>query len=279
MPDINYPIAGVIGQPITHSLSPLLHHYWLAKMNLFGRYEARDIAVDDINFFFDDLRQAEVGWVGCNVTLPHKIAALENCDSLSPTAKKIGAVNTITLRDKKLYGDNTDGFGFIKNLESWQDFRDSKKSCAVILGAGGAARGVIYGLQALGYQHIVVINRTLDKLQNLQKDFGVIIAGINDIKKYLDEANILVNATSLGLAGEDVPIDFKKLPKGILLHDIIYGATPTPFLKKGRQFGFATRDGLDMFIYQAVIGFKQWFHSDKNPPIDDELRQYLLSCR
>ncbi|MDI9314021.1 MAG: shikimate dehydrogenase [Hydrotalea sp.] len=273
----NFPVAGVIGHPITHSLSPALHNHWLKKMGLPGRYESRDVAPADCARFFADLRNGKVGWVGCNVTLPHKIVALDHCDVLSDAAKKIGAVNTIIVRNGKLHGDNTDWLGFSENLLSWAAFRAVPKNRAVVIGAGGAARGVIYGLQQLGFGDIIVVNRTVEKLQDLRDDFGIAVDSLASLPKHIGAANLLVNATSLGLKGEMLPVDFTTLPRGILLHDIIYGAHLTHFLTTGKEFGFAVKDGLGMLIHQGIPGFKAWFKTDKNPPVDDDLRHYLLS--
>ncbi len=246
-----------------------------------GRYEARDIAPEQAKVFFDELRAGSIGWVGCNVTLPHKIIAMENCDDVTAAAKKIGAVNTIVVRDKKLYGDNTDWLGFVNNLQSWPAFSSAKKNRAILLGAGGAARGVIYGLQYLGFKELVVANRSVEKLVDIKKDFHATVIDFSQLGDYLPTSNIVINATSVGLQEGDasLPIDFAQLPKDILLHDIIYGKNLTAFLTKGKESGFAVKDGLDMLIHQAIPGFQQWFNTHATPPIDNELRQYLLDYK
>lgn len=268
--------ACIIGQPIAHSLSPLLHSYWLQKAGIKGRYDAIEIEKSEVKLFLEHL--AERGYQGCNVTIPHKLAAYELCDDLSPAAHKIQAVNTIIVQSNgRLLGDNSDWSGFSNNLNSYSEFQTLPKHTAILLGAGGAARAIIYGLQKLGFKKIVVISRDPRKLYNWQEEFPIIVGDWSELDWYFSHANLLVNSTALGLNGEQLPIDFDQLPNDILLHDIVYRPLWTPFLLEGKKRGFKTIDGLGMLMHQAVLGFMAWFKPQQPPSINNELRQYLIS--
>lgn len=272
-------LAGVIGWPIAHSLSPTLHNYWLRLLgrDQSCRYESRAVAIGDVNNFFMQLAEGRVGWVGCNVTLPHKLAALAACQNLTTAATAIGAVNTITVVAGELHGDNSDAYGFIKNMESWPAFITAGHERAVVLGAGGAARAIVYGLRQLRFTTIVVVSRRPQDLKDWHDRWGVVLSDWSSLPDHLVDANIVINTTPLGLKGESLPFDLSLLPSTVLVHDIIYGQEPTPLLVACAAQGLAVRDGLDMLIHQAVVGFKQWFGVTCDPPIDDNLRRHLLS--
>jgi shikimate dehydrogenase len=279
------PIAGVIGQPIAHSLSPLIHGTWLKRFGLPGRYERREIAPDR---FQEDVRSllTQQGWVGMNVTLPHKQAAFNFCECLDDAARRLGAVNTmVTLPDGRIEGRNTDLYGFRTNLETAPGWSETGRGMALVLGAGGAARAVIAALQDLGFAKIYIANRSLDRAQELaanlsQNDpdtlYPVAWAGISDL---LPSCDLLVNTTSLGMVGQPpLHLDLDPLPQSAFVTDIVYKPLETDLLAQARARGNATVDGLGMLLYQAIPGFQAWFNPPTPPVVDQALRDIVLGA-
>jgi shikimate dehydrogenase len=266
--------ACVIGWPVTHSLSPVLHHYWLRHYGIEGAYTAEEVQAARLPVFLKSMEKE--GFSGCNVTLPHKEAVIPYLDSVDATAKAIGAVNTIIVKDGQLHGTNTDAFGFMENIRQSVSL-EGKKQKAVVLGAGGAARAVVYALVQEGFAAITLINRTEQKAKALQEQFGNRI----DVKAWeqredaLADADLLVNTTSLGLKGkEQLPIQLEQLPKSAIVNDIIYNPLHTPLLQVAARRGNVTVNGLGMLLYQAVPAFEAWFL--KRPQVDGALRQYMV---
>lgn len=252
--------AFVIGHPIKHSRSPLIHGGWLAQHGIDGSYEAIDVAPAELPAFVERLRQGE--FAGGNVTIPHKEAVFALCDSVDPLATTIAAVNTLVARDGKVHGFNTDFMGFLGNLDQnapgWADGLNR----AIVLGAGGAARAVLVALRERGVPEIVLLNRTPEKAEALAREIaGPFVPGaLADFARYAPGAGLVVNTTSIGMHDtrfED--LNLRLLPKTALVTDIVYVPLVTPLLTDARALGFRTVDGLGMLLHQAVPGFEAWF--------------------
>ncbi|WP_412564857.1 shikimate dehydrogenase [Thalassobius sp. MITS945101] len=270
------PLAGVIGSPIAHSKSPRLHGHWLRKLGLPGHYVPMDVAPEDFEQVLRSLPKA--GFVGVNVTVPHKEAALKVADVVTDRATLIGAANTlIFLEDGRIHADNTDGFGFIENLRQNAPDWDAKAGPAAVLGAGGAARAILASLLDAGAPEILLSNRTRARAEALQSDFGSKINVIDWVQagNMLEDAATVVNTTSLGMLGHPelrVPLD--GLQKGALVTDLVYNPLQTRLLREAEEMGCVTVDGLGMLIHQAVPGFERWF--GKRPEVDADIRAVLL---
>lgn len=251
--------AFVIGHPIAHSRSPLIHRQWLSEHNIAGSYDAIDIAPADLHAFFERLRTGE--FAGGNVTIPHKQAVFALCDSIDPLAATIGAVNTLVVRDGKVHGTNTDYLGFLGNLDAGAPGWDRPARPAIVLGAGGAARAV---LVALKNRHIPVflLNRTRATADSLANELGgaITTGALSDFNGLAPQAGVVVNTTSIGMHGSRFDdFDLSALPATALVTDIVYAPLETPLLADARSQGLATVDGLGMLLHQAVPGFQAWF--------------------
>ncbi|WP_270725204.1 shikimate dehydrogenase [Shimia sp. Alg240-R146] len=271
------PLAGVIGDPIAHSKSPVLHGHWLREMGLPGHYIPLEVKADDLG---DVLRaMPKMGFVGCNVTIPHKERVMQFVDQITDRATLIGAVNTLIFRDDgTILGDNTDGYGFIENLRQNAPDWEPKSGPAVVLGAGGAARAVVASLLDAGVPEILLTNRTRVRSDKLREDFGarVKVAEWVQAGNILEEANTLVNTTSLGMAGKAelrVPLD--GLRAETLVTDLVYTPLRTPLLEAASAKGCQTVDGLGMLLHQAVPGFERWF--GRRPTVDLATRRAVLA--
>ena len=260
--------AFVIGNPIEHSLSPALHGLWLKELGINGKYEAIDCPPRYLAKTIKKL--AEDGYQGGNVTIPHKEKVMLLCDEIDDLAKQVGAVNTLEFKNGKIIGRNTDVEGFINNV-SRETFSPQGKK-ALILGAGGAARAVILGLQNAGCD-ITISNRTLAKAQKLATEFGCEILEWQD-RNELSKFDILVNTTSLGMEnGPPLEINLDLLPKSALVTDIVYNPQKTELLSQAEKLGLNIVEGLGMLIYQAVAGFEIWF--GQKPNVSRETFKYL----
>jgi shikimate dehydrogenase len=269
---LSIPKAFVVGHPIRHSRSPLIHGHWLAEHGLAGSYERVDVAPEDFEPFFRGF--AERGFRGGNVTIPHKEAAFRLADETTGRARRLEAVNTVWIEDGRIHGDNTDVTGFIANLD--QVLGPWRAGTALVLGAGGASRGVIAGLLERGVRKIVVANRTGGKAQELVRFAPGRIepAAWRDIRSRLVEADLLVNTTSCGMAGHPpLDVDLAPLPAHAAVADIVYVPLETPLLKEARARGFRAVDGLGMLLHQAVPGFARWF--GVTPRVTPELRALI----
>jgi shikimate dehydrogenase len=265
--------AFIIGSPISHSLSPHLHGFWLEEYDIDGSYEALNVPPEYLVKTVKKL--AEKGYVGGNVTIPHKEKVLMICDEVDPLARKVGAVNTLVFNGTKITGYNTDVFGFLENLRSaGVDF--SKIKNALVIGAGGASRAVICGLKENNIE-VTLTNRTQDNAIKLATEFGTKVVDWNEKDADLSGFDLVINTTSLGLKGEStLDINLATLPKTAVVHDIVYNPLQTEFLKQANALGLKTVDGLGMLLYQAVPGFEKWF--GKHPTVTPELREHLLKC-
>ncbi|MBL8574708.1 MAG: shikimate dehydrogenase [Hyphomicrobiaceae bacterium] len=269
------PHAGVIGWPISQSRSPLIHRYWLRQHDLAGSYERIPVAPADIVPFLSTLRQQDL--VGCNVTVPHKEAAFAAARRLDPVAKAVGAVNTLWFDGDTLCGGNTDAPGFLANLDQRAPGWSHASGRAVVLGAGGAARAVIWALIDRGFK-VAIVNRTLARAEDLASRFGAdsTAHAWADLGALLPAARLLVNTTSLGMAGkDDGEIDLTGLPIDALVTDIVYVPLITPLLAAARARGNRIVDGLGMLLHQAAPGFEHWF--GVRPSVTAELRQLILA--
>ncbi|MBN9362271.1 MULTISPECIES: shikimate dehydrogenase [unclassified Devosia] len=253
--------AFVIGHPIKHSRSPLIHGSWLAEHGIDGSYEAIDVAPDALPAFIERLRQGE--FVGGNVTIPHKEAVFALCDSVDPLARTIGAANTLVRQpDGRIHGFNTDYMGFLGNLDQNAPGWAAGLGRAVVLGAGGAARAILVALREQGVPEIVLLNRTPEKAAALAREIGgpFIAGGLTDYADYAAGAGLLVNTTSIGMHDTRFEaLDLGLLPGTALVTDIVYVPLTTPLLADARALGLRTVDGLGMLLHQAVPGFAAWF--------------------
>ena len=270
------PLAGVIGSPIGHSKSPKLHGHWLKKYGLPGFYIPMEVAPDNLETVLRTLPKA--GFVGANITVPHKEAALEIADLVTDRATLIGAANTLIFReDGKIHADNTDGYGFIENLRQGAPEWDPKAGPAVVLGAGGAARAILTSLLNAGVPEILLSNRTSLRAEALQQEFGTRIRVVDWVQagNTLEDAALVVNTTSLGMTGKpELRIPLDGLQKQAVVTDIVYSPLKTRLLQVAEEVGCHTVDGLGMLIYQAVPGFERWF--GQRPEVDEDVRKVIL---
>ena len=265
--------AFVLGHPITHSRSPLIHNHWIKAHGIAGSYEAIDVAPGMLAGFLMRVRSGE--FAGGNVTVPLKEEAFAAVDCLTATAQSIGAVNTVYLENAKLWGDNTDAYGFSANLAKKAPEWESCQN-ALIIGAGGASRAVVKSLVEAGFSEIRVLNRTLSRAQDLATSFGPLVssAPLEHFDKCTRRADLIVNTSTLGMAGyNEMTFDFSTAKSTALVTDIVYVPLETGFLKSARKVGLKTVDGLGMLLHQAVPGFERWFAV--RPDVTPELRAMI----
>lgn len=271
------PRACVIGWPVEQSRSPQIHGYWLKRYRIEGSYAAEAVRPDKLEDFLKSL--AAKGYAGANVTLPHKEQALRAADATDAAARAIGAANTLWLDDTgKLHASNTDTYGFMTNLRQVAPGWNDKRRPVVVLGAGGAARAVLYGLIGAGDSKILLLNRSRDSADALAKIFGAIVEvrDWKDRNAALEGCGLLVNTTSLGMMGKPrLKLDLAALPKDAVVADIVYNPLETELLAAARSRGNRTVDGLGMLLYQAVPGFERWF--GVRPEVTPELREQIAS--
>ena len=264
----------VIGHPINHSKSPIIHNDWMARAGIVGVYEAIDIAPEDLDGRVHELVKA--GYSGLNVTLPHKQSIMGLCGEVDMAAQKIGAVNTVKIQEGKLFGYNTDAYGFIQNIKANAAFDFENKS-AFVLGAGGAARAIIQGLIEAGISKIYLTNRTKEKAQELRGMNSAVIEivdwGVRE--SVLGNVDLLVNTTSLGMVGKPpLEIDLSGLKKSALVTDIVYTPLMTDLLAQARGGGHDIVSGVGMLLYQAQKSFEIW--TGVLPEVDEALTQKVL---
>ena len=272
----NAKIAGVIGWPVAHSLSPRLHGYWLQTLGIDGAYVPLPVAPENIS---DALRALpKLGFAGANVTVPHKEAALAAVDEVSEIANRIGAVNTLICKsDGTLYGDNTDAFGFIENLRAGAPSWRPDSGCALVLGAGGAARAVITALIDAGVTEISLSNRTLARAYDVAQYIGGNVAVVpwEARDTAAEGVTLLVNTTTLGMTGKaPLEMDIRALADDAVVTDIVYAPLQTPLLASAHARGLTTVDGLGMLLHQARPGFEAWF--SVRPEVTADLRRHVL---
>ena len=250
-------LFGIIGNPIEHSLSPLLHNYWFKKYNIEATYSIIDIKEEKLESIIDKMKDRSLS--GVNVTLPYKQKIINYTDKIVNDAKKTGSVNTLLLGNNNLVtGENTDVFGlqaaYLKEIDNGINQK------ALIIGAGGVSPSVILSLQKSGIRQISIINRTKEKCLFLKKSFNYInILPWNNLENEIGNHDLIINATSLGLKLNDkINLDFSKVGSDKFFYDVIYNPTETDFLNKGQKLDNRTENGKKMFIYQAAAAFKIW---------------------
>lgn len=268
-------LAGIMGWPVDHSLSPRLHGYWLREHGIDGAYVPLAVRPEDLDAALKML--PGLGFQGVNVTVPHKEAAADAVDTLTDAARRVNAVNTVTVRaDGSLLGGNTDGFGFMENLKSGVPDWSAAKGVAVVLGAGGAARAISAALLDGGVTELRLVNRTLSRAETLAGEIGGAfkIFSWRDKETALEDAALLVNTTTLGMTGKDsLAIDLQHLPTEAVVTDIVYSPLATPLLNDAADRGNRTVDGLGMLLHQARPGFAGWFGVE--PAVGEELRAFV----
>lgn len=270
------PRACVIGHPVAHSRSPLIHNYWLREHGLRGAYERLDIAPENLLAFLDGIESR--GYVGANVILPHKEAALRGLRNATDSAKAMGAVNTLWLEKGELHGDNTDVTGFLANLDEAAPGWDQDCGKALVLGAGGAARAVVHALLGRGFRHVAIANRSHDRAAALAERFGKVVSATewNRRADALEDANLVVNATSLGMNGQPpLELELGRLPANAVVHDLVYVPLETPLLAAARARRVKAVDGLGMLLHQAAPGFARWF--GVRPQVTRALRDMIAA--
>ncbi|MCB5199208.1 shikimate dehydrogenase [Loktanella sp. TSTF-M6] len=270
------PLAGVIGFPIGHSASPRLHKYWLNRYGIAGDYVPLQVSEGSLETVIRAL--PKMGFVGANVTIPHKTSVLQIADHLSDRAILVGAANTLIFRaDGKIHADNTDGYGFMANLKQGAPNWSAASGPALVLGAGGAARAIIVALADAGVPQILLANRTRPKAEALRAEFGTRIKVVDWVQAQdaVAEAHLIVNTTSLGMTGQpDLKLSLDGLSADTVVTDIVYKPLRTPLLEQAAARGCVTVDGLGMLLHQGVPGFERWFGT--RPEVDDALRAAVL---
>lgn len=269
--------AFVTGYPISHSKSPLIHNYWLNKYGLDGSYQAIETLPEDYPKFIEDLKSDNAEFVGGNVTIPHKEQTFKLVDEVDDIASQIGAANTIYKKNGRLCATNTDVYGFMANLDDFdKNWRTGDK--AIVLGAGGASRAILFALKQAGFKEVLLFNRTLSRAENLCTIFGNYIRALplSELQAGLRNADLFINTSSLGMGGADVPnLDFRVMAKNALVTDIVYTPLITPFLQMAMDQNIKVADGFGMLLHQAVPGFQHWF--GERPQVTKELRKIILA--
>ncbi len=282
--------AAIVGWPVAHSRSPIIHGHWLRRHGIDGAYERWPVPPDKIDAFFAGF--AGSGLIGCNVTLPHKQFAARQCAKLDVAAHAIGAVNTLWLdEEKRLIGANTDAHGFLASLDQdapgWDVASPGSEKIAIVLGAGGAARAIVYALKRRAFTLIYLVNRNVERAQGLAAAFAPGVAVLAwpkkrtsaELAKALAKTSLLVNTTSLGMTGQPA-LDLRLLENldglssSAAVSDIVYTPLETDLLRLAREKGHRTVDGLGMLLHQAAPGFAQWF--GVLPAVTSELRQAVV---
>lgn len=277
---------GVMGSPVRHSLSPRMHQYWLKTFGIDGLYEAFETDGSEQDFLQKFQICCDKGVTGFNITIPHKLHAHALCDHLGEEAKMVESVNTLTVKKGRIYGDNTDILGFIQNIKRHKAYKIAKKTQnVVIIGAGGTTRSVLYALLCEGFQTLHIVNRTVEKAQELKDYFhasypeaSIEVYSFERLQSCLNdqpEHSLVVNTSSLGMMGQGTwTLEF---PRHFYVTDVIYSPITTPFLHCAEKLGLPYQDGFGMLMYQGARSFEIW--TGKKPKVDFALREYLLAGR
>ena len=268
--------ACVIGWPIEHSRSPLIHGTWLKTYGIDGSYTKEAVKPEDVQTFFASIEQN--GWAGCSVTVPHKEAAFAAAAVKDESAVAVGAANTLWLADGKLHCANTDTYGFMTHLDLSAPQWKAHDAPVLIIGAGGAARAIVYGFLAAGIGRVIIANRSRARAEQLAQYFSskVHVAEWDKRNEAAHDASVIVNTTTLGMKGMGDPeIDFSRAWPGAVAADIVYVPLETQFLASARAHGLTGVDGLGMLLHQAVPGFEKWF--GVRPQVTPELRALVVA--
>ena len=270
---MSYSRACIMGHPVAHSRSPMLHGYWLRTLGIDGTYELADVAPEMFDAFFRGLKAN--GFAGGNITIPHKEAAYRLVDRRERAADAIGAVNTVWYEGDALIGGNTDWLGLVGSLDDIHPGWDKSPGKVVVLGAGGSARASVFAFTERGFS-VSIVNRTDERAEKLAAAFGSRASahGFGALPKLLGEADVLINNTSLGMAGKPpLELDLSALKETAIVYDVVYVPLETELLKAAKARGHRTVDGLSMLLYQAVVGFSHWF--GVTPKVTAEQRAIL----
>jgi shikimate dehydrogenase len=265
-------VAGIIGWPVSHSRSPRLHGYWLEKHGIDGAYIPLPIPPE---YFRDTVRGLmHAGFAGANVTIPHKLGAFEVCDTVDETARRAGAVNTLSFRDGQITGANTDGWGFLANLRAHGV--NPGAGPALLLGAGGGARAIAAALLAEGIK-VTIANRTPARAEQLVRDLpGPSLVPWEHRDAAVADHALVVNTTALGMDGKaKLTLDLSRARPGTAVADIVYVPLETPLLQDAKARGLTPVEGLGMLLYQGIPGFRSWFGVE--PEVDDALRRFVAA--
>lgn len=268
--------AAVIGWPISHSRSPMIHGYWLKRYGIDGEYTKLAVKPEEAAAFLRSL--AEQGLAGCNVTVPLKEIAFATADEVEPSARAVGAANTIWLDGGRLVAANTDTYGFITHLSRQVPDWKERDRPVLVLGAGGAARAIVFGFLEAGVSRVIVANRTLERAVALAAHFGPRVMAVDWAARSVaaDDAGVVVNTTTIGMKGEgSLDMDLTHLDSRAVVADIVYVPLETGLLAAARARGLRTLDGLGMLLHQAVPGFEKWF--GVRPEVTPELRALLVA--
>lgn len=263
--------AGVVGWPVEHSRSPMIHGYWLKELRIPGSYEKFAVRPEEFLAFATRIRKGELA--GANVTVPHKEAAFAACDERTPVAEALGAANTLWRQDGRLMGDNTDVAGFLANMDEAAPSWAERAELAIVIGAGGAARAIVHALMSRGFGRIAIVNRTQERAEMLAAHFGRSTTAVAwaDLSKTLARADLLVNASSLGMVGQPpLAVDLSALSERAVVADIVYVPLRTPLIEAARARGLRAVEGLGMLLHQAAPAFARWF--GKKPSVTPALR-------
>ncbi len=270
-------LAGIVGWPVQHSLSPVIHSYWIRRHRLNAVYVPLAVRPENLRTALRAL--PALGIRGCNVTVPHKVEARGIVDEETELVRKVGAVNTVFVKNGRLVGDNTDVDGFVESLHEQAPGWHRSEGRAVVVGAGGAARAVVAGLRAALAGEIVIANRTPVRAEEIARQYkDVRPVSLDTLESELGGSGLLVNASTLGMGdGPALDPDLSGLPDDAVVADIVYAPLRTALLRRAAKRGLATVDGLGMLLHQAVRGFEGWF--GVTPGVDEELRQHVLRAR
>ena len=271
------PLAFVAGWPIGHTRSPVLHGHWLQRYGIAGHYLPLPIAPEDFEGVVRTL--AKCGFVGGNVTIPHKVAAYNVADETTERAKRLGAANTIIYDSERgIVADNTDGFGFLENLRSARPNWTGTEGPATIIGAGGASRAIVAALIDIGVPEIRLSNRTKSKAEAIAEELDGPVSVVDwaDVEGSVNGAKLIINTTSMGMqGGPPMLLTLEQMSADTLVTDAVYTPLDTPFLQLATSKGAQTVDGLGMLLHQARPGFAAWF--GREPEVDDALREAVLT--
>jgi shikimate dehydrogenase len=268
------PRACIIGHPVAHSRSPLLHGHWLTTLRIDGAYERRDVPPEALGDFVRNLRAH--GYVGCNVTIPHKEDVLALADEVTPRARAIGAANTLWFEGDTLWADNTDVIGWLADLDDQAPGWDTSPDTALVLGAGGAARAILYGLRERGFRTILITNRTPERALVLADWLGerARVLPWDERHAAVSQAGLVVNTTALGMAHQPpLDLDLARLSPDAVVSDIVYIPLETQLLRDAQARGARTVNGLGMLLHQAAPGFERWF--GRKPSVTPALRRLI----
>ena len=269
-------LAGVIGNPISHSKSPKLHNYWLSKYKINGFYIPFSVTTENLETSIKSLMA--LGFSGVNVTIPHKTNVLSFADSITDRASLIGAANTLYFsKSGKIHADNTDGYGFIQNIIDEIPDYDFYDKTALIYGAGGSARAIASALLSNGVKEVGITNRTRSKAQIISENLGAKVSVVDwrSAPDTITKVDIIINATSMGMVGQpDFSQPISRAKKTALVVDIVYNPLITELIKEAKKLKLKTVGGIGMLINQAVPGFEHWFQ--KKPQIDEEIRRFIV---